>query len=200
MMKKKTILFAIAIALHCFAAIKAHHVVCIDSSLLRLKRTDEEKIKCTYNYMYKTRDGYHCYINFATTYGISIVTQESLEPGELGSTAVKSDIFGVPNKHKEISHKKGSAATYVPQAYTASEYGIPMAIKFKPFIMSPTGVDRLLYRNGRGEKNLPLLDNSGKGNDLQSLVGPGIKADTIDDLIYKLNQVKISHCSPDLSK
>jgi len=219
-MMKKNIMLAILIAFSCFAA-QGHHMVCIDLS--RVPTLEPQGLKCLYNYIYDTSDnqGYRCYINFFAGYGVSIVAADTLEPNDLGTIAIKADIFGVPSKHKEVHVKKEvqsmsakgktvekpttpekpkeATLPLTINNFTACQYGTPLAIKFKPFIMNAAGVNRLFKRNRRGE-NLPLLDSSGKGNDLQSLIGPGIKVENVEDLIYTLNKAKILHCSSDLSK
>ena len=181
----------------------AHNMFCLDSAMI--PSPEPAQLKCSYHYRYTTSDLKTCYIQFTLGNGINLVPQSTLgiTSGiiDLGTIAIKADMFGVQDKTAAVpattsaKHLSVSESTAHMQRqgfqsfnrYTASNLGIALAVKFEPDTIPPVNVARL-YQRDNIPTNMTL-------EQLQAVIGLGRVAETLPDLINKMQVIKIKNCT-----
>ena len=173
----------------------AHAMVCIAAK--SAPNPEPNELKCAYHYAYTTNDRWRCYIKFGLGNGIRLMPQSALSAGDLGTVALKSNIFGIEDKSHEATKSDAqsgisSAATLQRQGFkdfttfTASSQGTPLAIRFDGFMALPDV--KKLYNRDNIASNMTL-------DQLRALVGPGTTVLHLPDLINKMKQMKIPGCT-----
>lgn len=185
----KRVLF-VCIGLFQVSWVLAHNMFCLTNSLIPYP--EPEQLKCFYHYRYNTRDGKTCYIQFTLGGGINLVPQSTfgvspLAVADLGTIAIKADIFGIEDKKSDKAAQLQSEGFKGYNRFTMSNSGIPLAIKFEPDAMPAVNVNRLFNRESV-PGNMTL-------EQLQAVIGLGRVADDLPDLINKMQVLKINGCS-----
>lgn len=188
----------------CGVPAMGHNMACIP--LNAHNQYAAQQLACTYNYVYNTTDQWRCYIQFVTGNGVRLVPQSTLKPGELGTVAIKADIFGVEDKDSKETAAPTSAAKQPLQPsvaelqrkglkdftrFTAYSGAVPLAFRFDG-MLDPNAVANLYNRDA--------ISTAMTLDQLRGIVGPGRTVLYMPELLQFMKSIAMPACTIGMPK